>query len=84
MSGSSEPLNDSKWMEKTLHREVSLGVLSGNQGFSIDTTHDKEAQKKGLFSSDSEIIIFLNKPKKSMSSPCPRRYKTTDCTWFYT
>jgi hypothetical protein len=73
MSGSSEPLNDSKWMEKTLHREVSLGVLSGNQGFSIDTTHDKEAQKKGLFSSDSEIIIFLNKPKKIYVITMPQK-----------
>ena len=43
IENSNDPLNDLEWLEKIMHIEVTHGVISGDQGFSIDATHDKEA-----------------------------------------
>jgi len=69
---SSEPMDDSRWLQQSTSTEVTPEALPVDQGFS--TTHDEKALstsgvdptgEKGL----SEIIIVQNKPKKSMSSP---------------
>ena len=69
---SSEPMDDSRWLQESMSTEVTHEALPVDQGFS--TAHDEKAlstsgvdptREKGL----SEIIIVQNKPKKSMSSP---------------
>jgi len=69
---SSEPMDDSRWLQESTSIEVTHKALPVDQGFS--TAHDEKALltsrvdpmgEKGL----SEIIIVQNKPKKSMSSP---------------
>ena len=68
---SNEPMDDSRWLQKSMSTEVTHEALPVDQGF---TTHDEKTLstsgvdptgEKGL----SEIIIVQNKPKKSMSSP---------------
>ena len=69
---SSEPMDDSRWLQESMSTEVTHEALPVDQGFS--TAHDEKALStsgvdptggKGL----SKIIIVQNKPKKSMSSP---------------
>ena len=69
---SSEPMDDSRWLQESMSIEVTHEALPVDQGFS--TTHDEKALS--TFGVDptgekrlSEIIIIQNKPKKSMSSP---------------
>jgi hypothetical protein len=38
---SNDPMNDSKWLEKSIHTKVTP-VLPDDRGFSIDTTHDEK------------------------------------------
>ena len=68
---SSEPMNDSRWLQESISTEVTHEALPVDQGFI--TTHDEKTLstsgvdsmgEKGL----SKIIIVQNKPKKSMSS----------------
>ena len=63
---SSEPMDDSRWLQESMSTEVTHEALPVDQGFS--TTHDEKALstsgvdptgEKGL----SEIIIVQNKPK---------------------
>ena len=75
---SSEPMDDSRWLQESMSIEVTHKALPVDQGFS--TTHDQKAlstsrvdptSEKGL----SEIIIVQNKPKKTyVFTGCPRRY----------
>ncbi|XP_066378025.1 uncharacterized protein [Miscanthus floridulus] len=71
IENSSEPMDDSRWLQESMSTEVTHEALPVDQGFS--TAHDEKALstsgvdpmgEKGL----SKIIIVQNKPKKSMSS----------------